>query len=200
MESQQTKPKLQPPGAGLPFPQRILLRYFVGPVVSKRVPLPECRKKYELITKKIIDQISKVPLEQRKVRILVDPIRGLEDSSRFWSLNEVLEHLLIVSKGIEAIILTLASGKTLDHVVDIAQVKPSKAEQDSLNEFMEYAPDLMKRIDEKVSHPKMDIGTQLSHRHPWFGNITARQWYWLLSGHQGIHYAQVKGIIQGLRN
>lgn len=193
-----TEPKLQPPGAGLPLFQKLFLKYWLGPVVSLKSTPAQDRKMYELITRKMIDSISKVPIEKRNIKVLVNPIPALEDSSRNWSLNGVMEHLLIVSKGIEAIILSLSEGKPVNYVVDIAKVKPTGVTQDLFKEFSEYAPGLFQSMDKKLSQPGFDIHSKTKHHHPWFGPIAPKQWYWLLSSHQGIHYKQVKGILKGL--
>jgi hypothetical protein len=192
------QPKLQPPGAGLPFVQRVLLRFWLGPVVSRRTPSDVVRQNYENLTRKIIEKIKNIPPEKRLVKVLVDPMPGLEDSSRYWSLNEVMEHLLIVSRGIESTILSLSSGTLPNGKADTAKMKPGKADQDLLSEYSSYGPALMKSIDERLSQPGMNFDSKLKFAHPWFGGFTARQWYWLLSTHQAIHYRQTKAIIQGL--
>jgi hypothetical protein len=190
--------KLQPPGAGLPLSQRLVIKFWLGPVVSKRATLAESRANYEGLTRKIIEKVAGVPPVKRTVKVLVKPLVGLEDSSRFWSLNDVLEHLTIVSTAIEAGILSLASGVVPDTKADTAKVKPKGADHDLLAEYTAFGPVLLARLDEKLAKPGLDINSPLTHRHPWFGPFTARQWYWLLGGHQGVHYQQVKEIIKGL--
>jgi len=193
-----TEPKLQPPGAGLPLIQRLMLRFFVGPVVSKRVPPAVSRARYESLNRKLIDRIAEIPAEKRAIRVLVDPMAGLEDSSRYWSLNGILEHLLIVSSSIEGVILSLSAGQIPDGKADTATVKPKNPTQDALPEFLERAPAFMKRLDERLAQPGMNLDSPLRFEHPWFGPMKARQWYWLLERHQVIHYQQAKRIIQGL--
>lgn len=191
-------PQLQAPGQGLPFLQKLFVRYWLGPIVSKKTPIYESRKTYEILTQKLIENIKKISEPERKIKILVKPIPGLEDSSRYWSLNGVLEHLMIVSKGMEAVILSLSAGQVPNTKVDIAKLKPKNFEKDILTEFIEYAPNLMKNIDQKVSVPGFDFQSSLKFYHPWMGQITAKQWYWLLSSHQAIHYQQAKEIIKSL--
>jgi hypothetical protein len=171
----------------------------MGPVSSKRTPRAHSRARYERLTAKIIEVVKAIPPEARRIRVLVDPIPGLEDSSRHWSLNGLLEHLLIVSKGIEEIILSLSSGTLPAGEANTAKVKPHDMIQERLAEFVDYAPDLMKRLDNKLSEPGRNYESPLKFRHPWFGPFTAKQWYWLLSGHQSIHYQQAKAIAQKLK-
>ncbi len=131
-------------------------------------------------------------------KVLIAPLAGLEDSSRFWSLNEVIEHLLMVTRQIEKVILSLASGKIPSGKADTAKVKPGKAKGDLLKEFLEYAPKVMEELDSALGRKGMNFESRVKFRHPWFGEITARQWYWLLGMHQGIHYRQAKLIVKGL--
>ena len=194
----QEEPKLQAPGAGLPLSQKLFLKLWVGPIISKFSAKKKNRENYERLAQKIIEKVSKIPLEKRSIRVLVNPMPGLEDSSRFWSLNGVLEHLLIVSKSMEYVIVSLATGTIPEGKADVAKVKPKNMETDALPEFKAYAPELMKRIDEKLESGKMNFESSLTFHHPWFGEITARQWYWLLKAHQGIHYRQAKEIISQL--
>lgn len=196
--TQASPPKLQAPGAGLPFSQRVALKLWYGPYVSKRTPRETCRATYEKLTTKLIALVEKVPASQRGTRILVAPIPGVEDSSRFWSLNEVLEHLLIVTRQTEAVILSLASGRTPDGKADPAKVKPLGKGGDQLEEFATYSRALMNRLDEALAAPGMDFNSKLTFLHPWFGPFTARQWYWLLGSHHAIHYTQAKRIARGL--
>ena len=190
-----SEPKLQAPGAGLPLVQRIALKLFVGPFISKRVPWEVSRARYEKLTNKILTTAESITDEKRKIKILVDPIVGLEDSSRYWSVDMLLEHLLIVATQMEAMILNLSLGIRMDKKVDIAKVKPTEASSsqstvDILAQYKAFAPDLMKRLDLGMK----DRESPLSHYHPWFGQLNARQWYWLFTGHQSVHWNQLKQI------
>ncbi len=193
-------PKLQAPGAGLPFAQRLAIQFWFGPIVSKRTPLSECRKSFEILTAKTIDRYQSINPISRETKVLVSPIMGLEDSSRYWSANDVLEHVLIVTKMMETVILTLASGRKLNAVADVAKVKPKgDRAPDPLKQFSDYMTPLMQTFEEKLSAPGMNILSPLTFRHPWFGEITARQWYWLTGQHLGIHYTQIKKIATHLK-
>ena len=105
---------------------------------------------------------------------------------------------LIVGKSIEGVIFSLCVGKVPDEKADVAKVKPTNLLSDPLSELKIFAPDLMKRIDEVLLKPGMSLNSKSKFTHPWFGDMTAKQWYWLLSRHQGIHYRQAKEIIQRL--
>ena len=196
--SPQSPVKLQPPGAGLPFIQRVVLRYWLGPVVSKRTSLVDIHSRYDRLTQKIVTSVKNLDPLKRKNKVLVNPIRGLEDSSRFWSIDDVLEHLLIVSRAMESVVLLLSSGKIPDGEADTAKVKPRGKIPDPLPEFLSFAPGLIDRIFAQLQKSGLNLETGVKFKHPWFGPITARQWLWLLSTHQGIHYQQIKQILAQL--
>ena len=167
------QPKLQAPGAGLPLPQMLLARLWLGPVASKRSSWERSRQTYEGLTAKIIERIEKTPPELRDRRVLIAPQIGLEDSSRYWSLNETAEHLVIVGKGVESIILRLAAEETSDLAVDTAKVKPQKAGRGGLDELKAFAPWLMKSLDQRLAQPGMNRESRVKHAHPWMGPFTA---------------------------
>lgn len=191
----QREPKLQKPGAGLPLIQKIVLRLIIGPFQTKKTPWEVSRARYEKLTGNILKVAESIPLEKRKIKVLVDPIVGLEDSSRYWSVDMLLEHLMIVSKHMEGIILQLTGGTVPDVKVDIARVKPTvhshdATSQEILAEYSAYAPTVMQKLDAGMKNRE----SKLTLTHPWFGKCTARQWYWVLAAHQGIHWQQLKQI------
>ena len=103
--------------------------------------------------------------------------------------------LIIVGTQMEAMILMLSNGQSSDRKVDIAKVKPTDASgaastQDILSQYKAFAPDLMARLDSGMK----DRNSKTTHHHPWFGPFNTRQWYWLMAGHQGIHWQQLKQI------
>lgn len=182
----------------MPLAQRILLRLVIGPFSSKLKSPAQTRRDYERMVAKLIDRVSAVSEEARRVPVLVDPMPGLEDSSRYWSLNGVLEHLMIVSRSVEAVILSLSEGTLPDAKADIAKLKPRSLDQDRLAEYAAYAPGLLDRLDRELAKPGRDLASPLKFHHPWFGGFKARQWYWLLGVHQAIHGRQAKEITRGL--
>ncbi len=191
-----TNPTLKPPGHPLPLIQRALLRCVIGPFLSKRDSWETMRSRYELLVSKIIQVSESISETERQIPILVDPIVGLEDSSRFWSVDMTLEHLVTVSRHMESMILVLARGEKPTVVADTAKVKPKENEEKFLTEFKAYAPLLYQNLDLQMKNRE----SQITHRHPWFGMINAKQWYWVLAGHQGIHYQQIKQIVKQLKN
>ncbi len=189
-------PKLAPPGAGIPWPLKLILRYFMKPFVASRTPWEVSEKRFVRINQKILSEIEGLTEEQLSKKILVPPMRGLEDSSRFWSIKMVIEHLVIVSSQMIKIIPLLSNGQVPNGKADTATVKPFG--QMTVNETMNLFKKLTTRDFENLVSNISNKKSQTTFTHPWFGPMTAQEWYWLLPGHHALHLKQIKAIKKSL--
>lgn len=191
-----SEPKLQPPGAGLPFLQRLLIKVYLGPFVSKRAKWDTSTAHFKTNCAKIQNKIAGLSNAQLQTKILVPPQMGLEDSSRYWSVADTLEHLVIVCNGMADIITTISHQKEFSIVVETKNVKPvgNRSPEKILAEFNSMCESTVPKIESKVG----DRNSSMIHRHPWFGDFTARQWYWMMGVHMGLHYIQIKEIMKRL--
>lgn len=189
--------KLDKPGAGLPLHHSLMLRYFVGPFVSKNSDWDKDGASFASVNAKILKHAARLSDEELSTRVLVPSQYGLEDSSRYWSAAMVLEHLVIVGAGIKAIVASLSKGVVPDFEVEIAKVKPKGAgtPQDAVKNFKEFASTAMADLDRDVKDRK----SKAALKHPWFGPFTAHQWHWLLTAHAVIHLQQMKAIVEKLK-
>lgn len=190
----QTEPEisvpLQPPGAGLPpvelFISRIgfrLLKLFV----SQRGASKWFRSEAEQI---LTLARTLAPAEAAR-RVLIPRLPGLEDSSRYWSVDMTLEHLVIVNTATVGVIEALAAGRTINHVVSTADVKPSATPgPEMIERFEATARDYLARVE---AIP--DLRSKVTLKHPWFGPFTALNWHRLAALHHRIHRKQIERII-----
>lgn len=187
------EPKLAPPGAGIPLPQKLLLRFFVRPFVAARTPWEVSEKNFNRINEKILKELEGLTDEQLATRILVPPQKGLEDSSRYWSITMVLEHLVIVSVPMMELIPALSKGYTPPGEADTARVKPhlNVDHHQTLPLFKKMISDGFKKLNAEIRHPAHSTARFL---HPWFGGMNAQEWYWLLAMHHGLHLKQIREI------
>lgn len=202
------KPNLDKPGAGLPFLQSLAVRYWVGPHLSKKADLNRVSEAYEGITQKILKSVQDTDEGLRQVPVFVTPIAGLEDSSRFWSLTDVMEHILIVTPFIQKIVLSLdaiENGNRNEYqslqAIDIAKAKPTRVLSPSeiFEEYQKAIPGLSVKLLSGLSQKaKEGKGLKVTHPHPWMGPFNTRQWFWLLASHHQIHWKQTKQILEGL--
>ncbi len=204
MTAPTSSPRLQPPGAGLPFFQGLLLKYWLYPRLIKNYDGAASIAAMERETAKIIDLATPLDEEAFFTPVLIDPLPGLEDSSRYWSLAMVMEHLIICMRPMTQIAETLAAGKDMNIRISTAAVKPkggrslSKAQWITL--FADVTAECAARLrpvatTDAVTHPAKDAPRLY---HPFFGAIPARGWIWVLGAHPTTHRRQAQRIVAGL--
>jgi len=188
--------QLQKPGQGLPFIESLVLRHWVMPRLTKKMSWNECTEFFVKHSKVIIQIAQKLSKENLETKILINRIPGMEDSSRFWSITMVMEHLLITTPMMKEVVIGLSQGKTLKDKVDIAAVKPlgQKSTDEILSQFIHLSSNVMTEIDDKV----LDRASKSTLFHPWFGLMTAHQWHWLMAIHTSLHARQAKAISKEL--
>lgn len=187
-----TPPKLQPPGAGLPFFSRLAIRGLGRFMLRRKFTWDTAPASVEATALRMLGTVSALDGAAFHRPVLVPPMRGLEDSSRHWSPAMVLEHLTLTAPGFLHFILSLSRGETTDRVVDTALVKPSgTAGRDVEVKFRELHSGVLERIArESGPHRRTP-----RHRHPWFGPLGARDWSALFAVHLLLHEKQLHAIL-----
>ena len=193
MESE-VEPKLAPPGAGLPAVELVIARM----IFNRRLRSGN-RAKFNAVfqaerekIRELVGGCDEIALTKR---ILIDRVRGLEDSSRFWSVWMTLDHLRIVNAAIARTIQSLAAGKEPPGKASTAAVKPSvQVTKDVVREYERICDELVAAVAEVA-----DLKTAARYEHPWFGALDAFGWHALAAHHMGIHREQIGRIVEGVR-
>jgi len=186
--------RLQPPGAGLPYAELLLARAGLGLaqlLTSRHRAAARFRAEGELSR----HLARSLPPADAARPVLVPRLWGLEDSSRFWSVFMVLDHLRIVNDAVAAIIEHLAAGRPFPRVIGIADVKPRPGAGPETIDALDRAD----RNYLAVTGAVADLRTRLRYPHPWFGPLDGHGWHCLAALHQTIHRRQVERIIRLLR-
>lgn len=187
-----TEPRLAPPGAGLPRIELLIgralfrLRRMRGDPASFTADFVGERDRIAALVTDLDDASA-------RHRVLIDRIRGLEDSSRFWSVWMTLDHLRIVHGAIGEVLCELGLGRVPSGVASTAAVKPSPgADRSVVAEYERSCDDLL------AAFP---AATRLTptYPHPWFGPLDAAGWHALAGTHLRIHRAQIERILAGRR-
>jgi len=196
MTTTATPPKLAPPGAGIPLPARLILRYVVRPLVVKRTPWGVSQARFARLHEKLKREWANLSDVALTTPALVPPQRGLEDSSRYWSIAQTARHLTIVGQLIENAIIELSHGRPIAKTVGTGEVKPESERnaRDSIDEYVRFADGVIERIERAVG----DRESPLLLEHPWFGKLRARDWLWVLAIHSNIHLQQIRAIKKAL--
>ena len=190
------EPKLDRPGAGIPLLERLFTRFWFLPRAVRRMSAETVSKFFVSELKKIAEIANNLGKKELTQRVLVPSIKGLEDSSRYWSVAMTLEHVVLVSETMEKISESLSRGLVPPIRVDIARIKP-KGESDVLavlDQFKTY----VQKEEQKGPLEHLHVFSQARLVHPWFGPLDARSWNTLKAFHAAIHRRQIQLIAKGL--
>lgn len=187
------EPQLAPPGAGLPFPENLIARLLLGVKRSTGSPQSFTAKfvaERQLI-RTLISNKSDVALS---TRVLIARPKGLEDSSRYWSVWMTLDHLRIVHHAFVGVLESLSNEQIPEGEASTAVVKPGQqVSAKVMTEYEESCDALLTTIG-RIRNFK----TRTRFPHPWFGPMDAHGWLALSGGHMAIHRTQIERILKGL--
>jgi len=188
-----TAPQLAAPGAGLPGPER-----FVGNLIlrwqSWRTPRAGAETLFAAQRARVLELVDRCDPGKRATPVLIPRLRGMEDSSRFWSVLMTVDHLRIVNHQITTVITSLAAGQVPARRGSTAAVKPDPRADGSVVARFEAVNDAF--IQAVAAIP--DLKTQARFAHPWFGPLHAAQWHFLAGFHMRLHVRQMEAILAGL--
>ncbi len=186
-------PELAPPGAGLPALERFIggRLFALKRLLGDRESFTEA---FILEDTAIRERVEACPSESRGQRILIPRLRGLEDSSRYWSVWMTLDHLRITNLVFARVIESLAAGRVPAGTASIADVKPDPGVTADVEWAYENSCALVLATTAAVA----DLKTAAKYAHPWFGPLDAAGWHGLAAIHLGIHRAQLDAILKGL--
>ena len=187
-----SEPQLAPPGAGLPFHENLIARVLLG--MKRLAGNSEAFTSHFIRERKAIhDLINDLDETTLTRRVLISRPRGLEDSSRYWSVLMTLDHLRIVHHGISGVLESLAAGRVPEDEVSTAAVKPDPAVSMEVIHAYQKSCDHLLATVARIRNFK----TTARHIHPWFGPLDAHGWLALVSSHHGIHRKQIERILRG---
>lgn len=186
-------PRLAPPGAGLPAPERLIARilFALGRRTTDRAGSDARFCEHREAVRRWVAGLDDASAARR---VLIARPRGLEDSSRYWSVWMTLDHLRIVHHEIARIIGELGKGTVPAGQASTAAVKPAAEAGREVVAAYERSCDVVLAAAAAVP----ELRTSVRFPHPWFGPLDAAGWHRLAAGHMGIHRVQLKRIIAGL--
>lgn len=187
------EPKLAKPGAGLPFVEWAVAKYILLPRLFETTDKEKALKAFAKESEKIMAISSMVAPNNLTERRLIPRLRGLEDSSRYWSVAMTLQHLIIVGDLMRQTVLKLSIGDRPTSIVGTADVKPP-IEVVSATVLEDFKL-MSERFLQETSTAKIDAFPQVTHPHPWFGPLNAQQWLAFAAPHENIHRKQIEAII-----
>ncbi|MFZ2972705.1 MAG: hypothetical protein WA049_08705 [Ferribacterium limneticum] len=185
-----TTTQLAPPGAGLPTLERWISRTLLQVLrtfLSKDALTRWLRRE----TETVLALAASLPPALACLPVIVPRVTGLEDSSRGWSANMVLQHLVIVDTGIRQLAKALADGNSFGRELRIAEVKPELTAGAEQHAQLRAAVGDYARLIDRLG----DLRSPLRHAHPWFGQLDLRGWHALAAMHTLAHRRQMQHIV-----
>jgi hypothetical protein len=186
-------PSLAPPGAGLPAIELFIARRLFA-LKRKLRTREDFTATFEREREAVAGWVSRCPVEKRGERVLVPRLRGLEDSSRFWSVWMTLDHLRITNLVFARVIQSLADGRVPPGRASTADVKPDPGVTAQVEADYEASCDGLLQTVAGIR----DLRSAAQFAHPWFGPLDAAGWHALAALHMGIHRAQLGRILSSL--
>ena len=184
------EPTLAPPGAGLPKVELLLARLFFA--AKRRWTARETlMAQFERERQAIRGLVAGCAPARRSRRVLIPRLRGLEDSSRYWSVWMVLDHLRITNRAFGGAISSLARGIVPRQKAGPAAVKPDPEVTEAVEADFEDSCETFAAAAAAVS----DLRTRTRYAHPWFGEMDAAGWHALAAIHMRLHRRQIEGIL-----
>ncbi|MFO0823994.1 MAG: hypothetical protein U0792_12930 [Gemmataceae bacterium] len=192
-----TPPKLQAPGAGLPWIELLVAKYLIFPRACRKLTWASAAQQFQDEGAKVLAMWDATPAEKLGERVLVRRIAGMEDSSRHWSVAMTVEHLTMVGSGIRGVIGQLRRGEVPNATARTADFKP-KGTAPHPEVHAAFVQLLADATASTQAEPPIPRGVGPRFPQPWFGPLDAHQWHCLLGFHQGIHRHQIERIRAGL--
>ncbi|MCX6849611.1 MAG: DinB family protein [Verrucomicrobia bacterium] len=189
-----TDSQLAPPGAGLPVIELWAARLLFA-LTRLRGNREAFVAKFEQERAAIRALVASCPEAQRGEQVLIARLRGLEDSSRHWSVWMTLDHLRITNAAFARVISAITHGKVPPGKASTAAVKPSASVTSTVEADFERSCDGVLAAITGAS----ELNTKVRFAHPWFGPLDAFGWAAMAGMHMGIHRVQIQSIMAGLR-
>ena len=188
------EPILAPPGAGVPRIERIV--GWVRLAIASRQGAAVASKLMRSEQAAIHRVVEHLPPPEASARVLIPRLRGLEDSSRWWSVWMTIDHLRIVNESIAGVISVLGTERAPAGEVSTAAVKPSPDAGPAVLAAFDASCDAIERAVAALPRPR----SMERFPHPWFGPLDTAGWHAMAAMHMGIHLAQLRTIVRGLES
>ncbi len=129
-------------------------------------------------------------------RVLVKPMIGIEDSSRYWSVAMVMEHLIIVGTQMADGVVEMTHGRDPKKKADVAAVKPVEnlPADTIIPQYQRFLTSFLQKTTKEIG----DKASDKKFLHPWFGHLNARRWMAIAAIHQQIHRKQAEAVAKQL--
>lgn len=180
------------PGAGIPWLEQKIGGFLLRRYAGKR-RREEALEDFGDSAGEVLGLVESLDEARGRARVLIPRLRGIEDSSRYWSPYMIVEHLCLVDGPVLGLMRLLSAGKTTDRRSGPADVKPSpEAGPESLGKLRGIVAEWREHLP-----PADKLNASKEHPHSWFGGLNAHQWLCMGVMHHRIHLKQLQAVLAG---
>lgn len=186
----QDQVQLQAPGAGLPAMEHLIGGFLFRLSLRRNEP-EHFTREFRTEQARIATLLDQSSSDRWREPVLIKRPRGLEDSSRRWSVAMTLEHLRICNTIFASIMEGLSRGEVPDRPARTQDVKPSPEVGPEVRAAYEESCEVWQQSIRRIGN----LDTEVRFAHPWFGPLSAAGWQALGALHMKIHRIQIQRIL-----
>lgn len=150
---------------------------------------------FQTEAERVMAAAARVPEEIGRRRVRIRRALGMEETSRDWSVFMAVEHLVIVNRGVTAVIHALCADHNPGVEIRVQDIAPHP---DAGPEQVEALSHAVARYTEIVDRFG-GLNCRARYPHPWFGPLTACEWNVAAAWHNRIHRIQVERVLRAQR-
>lgn len=182
------------PGDGLPRGEFLLIRLLLIPLVRIFFIWQIAFWLFKREARIIISLLEELNEDERLQQVVIDKTFAIEDHSRQFSLNMVIEHLCITGRKVMEVITALSQEREYSEIVTIAGVKPFANRSGTLDDFKAFIDKYKTFFTALPKHH-----SKMTKPHPWFYSFNNFDWSSFMYMHTFIHRRQIQAIIKALK-
>lgn len=163
------------------------------PILTKTISRDSARKMFLREGHRILYLAQDLKDWELEERVLVKRPFGVEDNSRYWSLEMLMEHLIMTGVAVHKSIRQLASGRRPSHPPRIAEGKPSGGRGPRIREEFDRFMNKFVQSSDALTFP-----ARPTLAHPWTSEMGPLQWFKFTALHHWIHRVHAERIVLGI--
>jgi hypothetical protein len=188
-----SNPRLRPAGQGLPSFETTLLKYVGSPLSSICLTQKAAQKMFVREGERLLYLAQDIDDWLLDQRVLVKRSPGMEDCSRHWSMEMLVEHNITVGKGIRNTLRKLLATSIPKSDTNVVNAKPLGGQGPEIRKDLQR---FLIRFNNEFDGAVFRKGNFTLH--PWFGKMNAVQWLRLAALNNLVHRVHGERIYEGM--
>ena len=186
-------PSLAKPGSGLPGFETWVLRHLGFPLLARSLGQEAARKLFVREGHRIHYLAQDLTDYELAEPVLVKRLMGAEDNSRYWSMEMLMEHLILMGVSVQDSVRQLSKGVRPMKPFRSSDLQPKGGRGPRIRDEFSRFLDRFAKVYENRNLP-----SRPTHRHAWFGELGAAHWLKFAAIQTNLARTHAERIAQGL--